>query len=118
MMTQTANKLIVANNPHMVYPDAEDEAYASVEFSPTWFGSEYTHGATYLQVSIYFPPGVSPDENRYHREEFTEARMEGDTPVMIWINESAEPDRQYMFGVSFPKKYVNQVFPAPGEAGG
>ncbi|NIS62493.1 MAG: hypothetical protein GTO13_17865, partial [Proteobacteria bacterium] len=104
---------LAANNPHMVYPDTEDETYASMEFSPTWYGSRYTHGTTHLEVTIYFPPGVGPDETRYHRKKFTEARMEGDTPVMTWTNSRAQPDRQYMFGVSFPKRYVSRVFPAP-----
>jgi len=72
---------LVANNPHMVYPDIEDETYASVEFSPTWYGSRYTHGRTHLEVTIYFPPEVGPDETRYHRRKFTDARIEGNTPV-------------------------------------
>lgn len=109
---------LVANNPHMVYPDTDDETYASMEFSATWYGSRYTHGTTYLEVSIYFPPGVGPDETKYHYEQFTEARIEGDTPVMTWIKPGARPDKQYTFGVSFPREYVNQVFPAPGEGGG
>ncbi len=104
---------IKANSRRMVYPDTDDSSYASVEFSPTWFGSEYTHGSTYLQVSIYFPPGVGPDETRYHGTQFTEARQEGDTPVMTWIESSASPDRQYTFGVSFPRKYVDIVYTAP-----
>jgi hypothetical protein len=103
---------IKANSRRMVYPDTDDSSYASVEFSPTWFGSEYTHGSTYLQVSIYFPPGVGPDETRYHGTQFTEARQEGDTPVMTWIDSGARPDRQYMFGVSFPRKYVDIVYTA------
>ncbi len=101
----------------MVYPDTDDSEYASVEFSPTWFGSEYTHGSTYLKVSVYFPPGVGPDETRYHENQFTEVRQEGDTWVMTWIDSRASPDSQYTFGVSFPRKYVDVVFAATTSSG-
>lgn len=100
------------NNPRMVYQDREDEEYASVRFYPHYY-EETGHGATYLRVSFYFPPGVQPDETRYHDQEFTEAHIEGDRPVMTWVTPDARADRQYQFGVSFPQKYVSQVYAEP-----
>jgi hypothetical protein len=100
------------NNPRMVYQDREDEEYASVRFYPHYYEGT-GHGATYLRVSFYFPPGVQPDETRYHDQEFTEAYIEGDRPVMTWVVADARADRQYQFGVSFPQKYVSQVYAEP-----
>ncbi len=100
------------NIPHMVYQDEQDEAYGSVRFYPHHY-EETGHGATYLRVSFYFPPGVQPEESRYHDQEFTEAAVEGDRIVMTWINTEARADQQYQFGISFPKKYVSEVYAPP-----
>jgi len=109
---QTGTVHLEINNPHMVYQDDQDEEYASVRFYPHYYEGT-GHGTTYLRVSFYFPPGVQPDETRYHDQEFSEAYIEGDRPVMTWINPEARADQQYQFGVSFPKKYVNQVYAKP-----
>jgi hypothetical protein len=100
------------NNPHMVYQDDEDEEYASVRFYPHYY-EETGHGTTYLRVSFYFPPGVQPEETRYHDQQFSEAFIEGDRPVMTWVDTQARADRQYQFGVSFPQKYVREVYTKP-----
>ena len=39
--------------------DSEDDGYASIAFTPTWFGSEYIKGTTEISVSIHLPPGSS-----------------------------------------------------------
>jgi hypothetical protein len=109
---ETGTVHLEINDPHMVYQDDEDPEYASVRFYPHYY-AETGHGTTYLQVSFYFPPGVQPDETRYHDQEFTEAYVEGDRPVMTWINAEARADERYQFGVSFPKRYVNQVYTKP-----
>ena len=100
------------NNPHMVYQDEQDVAYGSVRFYPHYYEGT-AHGTTYLRVNIYFPPGVLPEESRYHDQEFTEAAVEGDRIVMTWVNSEARADQQYQFGVSFPKKYVREVYTKP-----
>jgi hypothetical protein len=112
MPGQTGTVHLEINNPHMVYQDEQDQDYASVSFYPHYYEGT-GHGTTYLQVSIYFPPGVQPNETRYHDQQFTEAYMEGDRPVMVWRNAEAQADQQYRFGVSFPKKYVSQVYSPP-----
>ena len=112
MPGQTGTVHLEINNPHMVYQDDQDQEYASVRFYPHYYG-ETGHGTTYLRVSFYFPPGVQPDETRYHDQEFTEAYTEGDRQVMVWTNTEARADQQYQFGVSFPKKYVSQVYTKP-----
>ncbi len=112
MPGQTGTLHLEVNNPHMVYQDSTDEEYASVRFYPHYYGSE-SHGTTDLRVTIYFPPGVQPDETRYHDQQFSQAFMEGDRPVMVWENPQARPDQQYQFGVSFPKQYVQEIYTEP-----
>jgi hypothetical protein len=109
---QTGTVHLEINDPHMVYQDDQDPDYASVRFYPHYY-EDTGHGPTYLKVSFYFPPGVQPDETRYHDQQFTDAYTEGDRQVMDWVIPNARADQQYQFGVSFPKKYVNQVYTKP-----
>lgn len=113
MPGETGTLHLEISNPHMVYQDTEDENYASVRFYPHYYEGT-GHGTTDLQLSIYFPPGVQPDETRYHDLEFTEAEIEGDRLVMTWVNTEARADQQYQFGVSFPQQYVREVYADPG----
>jgi hypothetical protein len=90
----------------LIYQDSDDSEYASIEFSPTWFDSEFVQGPTRMEVNFHLPPGVTADEPRYHKEEFTEAYFLDDRVVYSWVNEEARGDRQYVYGASFPKKYL------------
>ncbi len=44
----------------------EKEPYASVSFSPSYFGREYIRGNTDLTVNIIFPQELGQEEPRYH----------------------------------------------------
>jgi hypothetical protein len=90
----------------LIYRDSDDAEYASFEFSPNWFGSEFVHGSTYLEVNFHLPPGVTAEEPRYHREEFTDAYVEDGRVVYTWSYDDARADQQYTFGASFPQKYL------------
>jgi hypothetical protein len=90
----------------LVYQDEEDDEYASVEFSPTWFDSSVVHGTTRLEVNFHLPPGVTSEEPRYHKEPFTDAYWQDDRVVYSWVKEDARADRQYVYGASFPKEYL------------
>ena len=46
--------------------DSDDENYASFVISPSWFGKQYLTGATDMTVTIHLPPGVKPEEPRWH----------------------------------------------------
>lgn len=96
----------------VLYPDDRDENYASAAFSPTWFGSEYVVGSTDLTVTFHLPPGVKPEEPRWHSapsgfpdEPQTGLDEEGRV-TYTWSNPNASGSRQYTFGASFPKTYV------------
>jgi hypothetical protein len=92
----------------LLYRDSKDQNYVSFEFSPTWYGSKYVSGSTRLECNFSFPPGMGTNEPRYHQKQFTEARLDTVENVVIyrWVLDSADPDRQYTFGASFPAKYV------------
>ncbi len=105
--------VVVARVGGMVYEDSDDANYASTEFSPTWFGSEYVHGTTDMTVRFHLPEGVKPEEPRWHRSpsswpaEPQTALDENGRVLYTWHNPSAAPDRQYTFGASFPRQYVD-----------
>lgn len=100
---------------NVLYPDDEDENYVSGVFTPTWFGSQFVHGATNLTVVFHLPPGVQPAEGRYH-ERPPVGWPCGNTPQTAldsqgrvqytWSCPNANGYTQYTFGASFPKQYV------------
>ena len=90
----------------LIYQDSQDAEYASLEFAPTWFDSDFVHGPTRLEVNFHFPPGVTAEEPRYHKQEFTAAGFEDDRVVYTWIKEDASGSQKYVYGASFPKKYL------------
>ncbi len=101
--------------------DSDDSNYASAVFSPTWFDSDFVHGNTDMTVVYHLPPGVQPDEPRWHaspRGWPSEPETGFDDQGRItytWHNPSANGYTQYLFGASFPKQYVPT--PAVTQAG-
>ncbi len=91
--------------------DDQDQSYASFEFVPTWYGSEYVQGRTHLECNFVFPPGTRQDEPRYHGREFSESWFDSsaNAPIYRWTDEEASPDGQYKFGASFPSAHVDAV---------
>ncbi|MCD4734154.1 hypothetical protein K8R78_07965 [bacterium] len=96
---------------HFIYPDDDNDDYASVEFAPTWFGSEFVSGNKDLTVKIVFPPGVTPEETIYHGREYdywtTIGEGESEQIVFVWNDPYAGTGYQAdNVGVSFPRKYL------------
>jgi len=97
----------------MVWTDTDDNNYASTNFAPLYFGSSYTFGTTDMTVRFHLPPGVQPEEPRWHKspsgfpEEPATYNDEEGRVVYEWNNGAAEPDREYRFGASFPRTYVD-----------
>jgi hypothetical protein len=97
----------------MFFPDDDDENYASSEFSPTYFGSQYVHGKTDLTVVFHLPPGVKPEEPRYHLPKnwpgINEPAIAIDNEGRVtytWQSPDANGSTQYTFGASFPASYI------------
>lgn len=106
--------VVVDRVGNMVYEDSSDANYASVEFAPLYYISSVVHGTTDLTVHFHLPKGVQPEEPRWHRSPSGWPQSQPDTDldeegrvVYVWYNPSAAPDRQYMFGASFPSRYVS-----------
>ncbi len=97
----------------VLHTDSQDSDYASAVFSPTWFGTDYVSGNTNMEVNFHLPPGVEPDEPRWHSSpsggwpEQPETSLDDQGRVTYtWRNPDANGHTQYKFGASFPKTYV------------
>lgn len=97
----------------MLYKDSDEpDTYASGEFSPAYWTT--AHGNTNMTVIFHLPPGVQPNEPRFHN---TKGGWPcADQPVgghdgegritYTWQCANANAYTQYTFGASFPKQYV------------
>jgi hypothetical protein len=96
----------------VLFTDDRDSSYASGVFSTTFFGSEFVFGNTHTTVTFHLPPGVQPDEPRWHSapagfpsEPETGIDEQGRI-IYVWVNPNASGSREYRFGASFPQAYV------------
>ena len=96
----------------MLRYDSDDRNYASSVFSPAWF--QTVRGTTDLSVTFHLPPGVKPEEPRWHaapRGWAAEPVAGFDDQGRItytWTN-NVPMDRKYDFGASFPVQYVPET---------
>ena len=96
----------------VLHPDSKDPGYASAVFSPTWFGSKFLKGDTDMTVVFHLPPGVQPDEPRWHASpagwpsEPETGVDEQNNIIYSWRNPQASGSKQYIFGASIPRKYL------------
>ncbi len=96
----------------VLYQDTSDSNYASADFAPTYFGSQYVTGNTDLAVTFHLPQGVKPDEPRWHAapsgfpsEPQTGLDAQGRV-IYTWQSTQANASTEYTFGASFPKSYI------------
>ncbi len=96
----------------VLYPDTSDSNYASGVFGPTYFASQYVTGGTDMTVTFHLPPGVQPNEPRWHSAPsgFPSEPQTGidsqNRVTYTWQSANASVSEQYTFGASFPKSYV------------
>lgn len=109
--TETLHVVVRGIN-RVLFVDDQDENYASAVFSNSYFGQQYVQGNTRIEVTFHLPPGVQPDEPRWHNapsgfpaEPITGFDEQGRI-TYTWINTEASAARQYRFGASFPRPYV------------
>jgi hypothetical protein len=96
----------------VLFSDSQDDTYASGDFTPTYFGSQYVAGSTDLTMTFHLPPGVKPNEPRWHgapsgfpSQPQTGLDNQGRV-TYTWQSSQASASSQYTFGASFPKTYV------------
>jgi hypothetical protein len=104
--------VFVGSVSQVLHKDDQDSEYASAAFAPLYFKSNVITGTTDVTVTYHLPPGVQPNEPRWHSapagfpsEPQTGIDSQGRV-TYTWNNPTASGSRQYLFGASFPKKYV------------
>ena len=96
----------------VLYKDDNDENYASAVFAPLYYQSNVVTGNTDLTVIYHLPPGIKPEEPRWHSSPSgfpsePETALDDQGRVMYtWHNPNADGETQYKFGASFPKSYI------------
>ncbi|MEI8131867.1 MAG: hypothetical protein WCG34_05500 [Leptolinea sp.] len=106
----------INNIQRVFYPSTAEgvENYASLEFSPNWFGSQYVTGTTNYTVTLFLPVGIKPDEPRYHSVRGgwpgatdPESGFDSEGRVFYrWKTAQANAFTQYTFGASFPANLI------------
>ncbi len=114
-------RVTVSGIRDVLYTDSTDSAYASAVFSPSWFGSEYVYGSSEITITYHLPPGVTPNEPRWHAspsgwpEQPQTGKDNQERITYTWRNPNANGYTQYKFGASFPKSYIPEsAIYAPG----
>ncbi len=104
--------VVIGSVSNVLYQDDEDKEYASAVFSPFWFDKEFINGNTAITVTFHLPPGIQPEEPRWHQappgfpnQPETGLDEEGRV-TYTWQNTQANGYTQYLFGASFPKQYI------------
>jgi hypothetical protein len=96
----------------VLYKDDNDSNYASAVFAPLYFQSSIITGKTDITVIYHLPPGVKPEEPKWHSapsgfpsQPATAFDSQGRI-TYTWRNPNANGSTQYKFGASFPKSYI------------
>ena len=96
--------------------EKEAETYASFQFSPNYFGSEYVYGKTDFSVTLFLPVGITEAEPRYFTPQKwpgvdePESGYDADGRVYYrWHSAEANSSTVYVFGASFPARMVPET---------
>lgn len=104
-------EVFIPNAGNRIFFDDQNDDYASVVFSPTWFGSQYVNGTSLMQVTFHLPPGIQSEEPRWHAApngwpEQPETGLDADGRITYTWGAIASATREYEFGASFPSHYI------------
>lgn len=107
----------------VLYPDDNDQAYASAVFVPQFFGSEYVTGTTDYTLTYHLPPDMAEQEPRWHAAPSgfpsePQSVYDGNNRITYtWYSPAASASSYYEFGASFPRTYVpaDQIYTPPPE---
>jgi hypothetical protein len=93
---------------NLVFQDRTRDDYASFKITPTWFGDDFVRGRSAVTLRIHLPEGIRLEEVLYQEEPFTGKFIEDGHTVAEWKADYEFTD-EYMVGVSFPKRAVQNV---------
>jgi hypothetical protein len=106
--------LLSARNPMLVHCNSSDAERASLQFTPTWFGSQYITGESHFILRFQFPPGADSASVRYFGRPFARA-YEADGRMVYEWEETRRITSEYTIGVSFPSDLVAcEILERPG----
>jgi hypothetical protein len=107
--------MYVGKIERVLYPDNTSDDYVSVRFATTYFDRKFVLGQTETSVTFHLPPGIQPDEPRWHTSPSgwqNEPNTGFDDQGRItynWVNTSVNAYTPYEFGASFPKRYIPET---------
>ena len=111
--TGSVHVYVGQDHPGALNKDTSDPTtYDSGELSPAYFTT--AHGNTDLTVIFHLPPGVQPQEPRYHAtqggwpcaDQPATGYDDQNRITYTWQCSTANGSTQYTFGASFPNQYV------------
>ncbi len=93
-----------------------DEPYASFQFQPNFFGSEFVTGQTSMTVTLHLPVGLEENEPIYFQPSNWPGVNEPDSGYdnqdrvfYRWSAGNTNISRQYVFGAAFPARLVPEA---------
>ena len=91
----------------------EGQDYASLQFQPNYFGSDFSSGSTKLTVTLLLPPGAADGETVWYTpkgwpgDETPASEIDADGRIVYqWSTPSASPSGRYTFGAAFPARLI------------
>ncbi len=106
---------LIWNVQGVIFPGTaeEAEAYAGSQFQPNYFDSAAVSGKTDMTVTIFLPPGLSPDEPRRSEPEKWPGESEPESGYdeegrvfYRWQSAEASSASAYVFNVTFPARLI------------
>jgi len=93
----------------------ESEPYASFQFEPNFYSSEFVSGSTKMTVTLHLPPGIAETEPRYFTPQGwpgaaePESGYDSQDRVFYRWTAEASSSASYAFGASFPARYTPEA---------
>ncbi len=101
---ESATFIFTCTMPNLIFQDTTRKDYASLQITPTWWGSQYVTGTTELGIVIDLPESVELDEALYQKEAFAEKiTLDDGSKAVVWYWDDTRADGPHLVGVSFPK---------------
>jgi hypothetical protein len=102
----------------MIFPDSEDDRYASLQFKTTWYDGKYVSGTSErIEIQFNLPPGSKPEDVKYHSfgSDYrpSESLVEDGHVVYRWLWLGQPASAAYAAGASFPRNLVAAVYTPP-----
>ncbi len=95
--------------PNLIFQDTTNKDNASLQITPTWWGSQYVTGTTALNIVVYLPQSVTLDEALYQKKPFSDKLQLQNRNAVLWRWEQTRMDGPHLVGVSFPKRDLDRV---------